>query len=142
MLEHHRGGLHMAEFVLAHRADGPVHDLAQRIVFSQNKEIGEMQRAQEQLGGAERPTGEDDPVPRPDREAPRRPPVRLRVGVAREALQRVGAPASKLDPAHLHPRGCDQISQCPRAECEQAFVGRKGGPSIVLTWSSVRRTRF
>jgi len=50
MVEHHRGGLHMAEYVLAHRDDGPVHDLAERIVFSQKKEIAEMARAQAQLG--------------------------------------------------------------------------------------------
>ena len=50
MIEHHRGGLHMAEHALEHADAQVVLDLAGRIVSTQTKEIGEMQRAQEQLG--------------------------------------------------------------------------------------------
>ncbi len=50
MIEHHRGGLHMAEFAVEHAEDQLVHALAERIVSTQTKEIAEMQAAQAQLG--------------------------------------------------------------------------------------------
>jgi uncharacterized protein (DUF305 family) len=49
MIEHHRGGIHMAEYAEEHGGDD-VRDLAERIVFAQEKEIREMERAQAQLG--------------------------------------------------------------------------------------------
>jgi uncharacterized protein (DUF305 family) len=49
MIEHHRGGLHMAELAEAHADDDDVRDLAERIVFSQTEEIAEMEQAQRQL---------------------------------------------------------------------------------------------
>ena len=48
MIEHHRGGIHMATLAREHGGE-QVRDLAQRIVFAQEKEIREMQRAQSQL---------------------------------------------------------------------------------------------
>jgi uncharacterized protein (DUF305 family) len=50
MIEHHRGGLHMAEFAEEHGDDEDVRELAERIVFSQTQEIAEMEQAQRQLG--------------------------------------------------------------------------------------------
>jgi uncharacterized protein (DUF305 family) len=50
MIEHHRGGLHMAEYAADHAGDERVRDLAGRIVSTQSLEIGEMEKAQAQLG--------------------------------------------------------------------------------------------
>jgi uncharacterized protein (DUF305 family) len=50
MVEHHRGGLHMARYAQEHGDDERVRDLATRIVNAQTKEIGEMERAMHQLG--------------------------------------------------------------------------------------------
>ena len=50
MAEHHRGGLHMAEYAIEHGDAQVVVDLAERIISTQTKEIGEMERAAEQLG--------------------------------------------------------------------------------------------
>ena len=49
MIEHHRGGIHMAEYAEEHGGND-VRDLAERIVFAQEKEIREMEQAQAQLG--------------------------------------------------------------------------------------------
>ena len=50
MIEHHEGGLHMAEWVASRTEDDELRDLADQIVSSQTKEIGEMELAQDQLG--------------------------------------------------------------------------------------------
>ena len=50
MIEHHRGGLHMAEYALDHGEAEVVVDFAERVIATQTKEIGEMRGAQEQLG--------------------------------------------------------------------------------------------
>ena len=50
MIEHHRGGLHMAEYAVEHGDAEVVVDLAERVIATQTKEIAEMQGAQEQLG--------------------------------------------------------------------------------------------
>jgi uncharacterized protein (DUF305 family) len=52
MIEHHRGGLHMAEHAEEHGDDDAVRDLAERIVFSQTQEIAEMEQAQRQLAAS------------------------------------------------------------------------------------------
>jgi uncharacterized protein (DUF305 family) len=49
MVEHHRGGLHMAEYEQQHGRSSPLRELAKRIAFSQTKEIREMQLAERQL---------------------------------------------------------------------------------------------
>ena len=50
MIEHHKGGIHMADYAAAHAHDGRVRDLAKRMSQTQSLEIGEMQAAQAQLG--------------------------------------------------------------------------------------------
>jgi uncharacterized protein (DUF305 family) len=44
MINHHEGGIHMAEFAAAHAATGEVVDMAKAMVSSQQEEITEMQR--------------------------------------------------------------------------------------------------
>lgn len=50
MIEHHRGGIHMADYAAANARDARVRDLAKRMSQTQSLEIGEMQAAQTQLG--------------------------------------------------------------------------------------------
>jgi uncharacterized protein (DUF305 family) len=50
MAEHHRGGLHMAEYAAEHADDGDVRDLAARMWRDQAIEINEYAAAAERLG--------------------------------------------------------------------------------------------
>lgn len=50
MTEHHRGGLHMAEYAVDHASDPRVKALAQRIVSTQQAELNEYQMAADRLG--------------------------------------------------------------------------------------------
>jgi uncharacterized protein (DUF305 family) len=50
MIDHHRGGVHMAEYAAQHASDPRVRDLAQRIVTQQSGEIADFQRAAKRLG--------------------------------------------------------------------------------------------
>lgn len=50
MIDHHRGGVHMAEYAAEHASDPRVRDLATRIVTQQNGEIADFQRAATRLG--------------------------------------------------------------------------------------------
>jgi uncharacterized protein (DUF305 family) len=50
MIEHHRGGIHMADHAASNARDARVRDLAKRMSQTQSLEIGEMQAAQTQLG--------------------------------------------------------------------------------------------
>ena len=50
MIDHHRGGVHMAEYAAEHASDPRVRDLATRIVTQQNGEIADFQRAAARLG--------------------------------------------------------------------------------------------
>lgn len=50
MAEHHRGGLHMAEYAAKHASDSRVRTLAQRIVGNQTAELAEYARAATALG--------------------------------------------------------------------------------------------
>jgi uncharacterized protein (DUF305 family) len=56
MIEHHRGGLHMAEYEQGNGDDEAVVSLAERIVFAQNKEIREMELATAQLEASRLPS--------------------------------------------------------------------------------------
>lgn len=50
MIDHHRGGVHMAEYAAKHASDPRVRALAQRIVTQQSGEIADFQRAAKRLG--------------------------------------------------------------------------------------------
>jgi len=50
MIDHHRGGIHMADYAAEHAEDPRVRDLATRIVTQQNGEIADFQRAATRLG--------------------------------------------------------------------------------------------
>jgi len=50
MIDHHRGGVHMAQYAAQHASDPRVRDLAQRIVTQQSGEIADFQRAAKRLG--------------------------------------------------------------------------------------------
>jgi uncharacterized protein (DUF305 family) len=50
MAQHHRGGLHMAEYAVDHASDPRVTALAQRIVSTQQAELNEYQMAADRLG--------------------------------------------------------------------------------------------
>jgi uncharacterized protein (DUF305 family) len=50
MIDHHRGGLHMAEYAVAHANEDEVTDLAQAIITTQESEIAEMNLRREALG--------------------------------------------------------------------------------------------
>lgn len=50
MIDHHRGGVHMAEYAAKHASDPRVRDLAQRIATQQAGEIADFQRAAKRLG--------------------------------------------------------------------------------------------
>ncbi len=52
MIEHHRGGVEMAELVLARSEHRQVRQLAQGIVATQQKEIDTLQRVRTELGAA------------------------------------------------------------------------------------------
>jgi uncharacterized protein (DUF305 family) len=56
MVEHHRGGLHMAEYERDNGDDDGVVALAKRILFAQNKEIREMELATAQLESSRLPS--------------------------------------------------------------------------------------
>lgn len=50
MIEHHRGGIHMAEFVAANGSEPQVLRLAEAMVTTQQSEIGEMNARREAIG--------------------------------------------------------------------------------------------
>lgn len=50
MIDHHKGGIHMAEYAAKHASDPRVRDLAERIVQQQTGEIGDFERAAKRLG--------------------------------------------------------------------------------------------
>lgn len=50
MIDHHEGGIHMAEHAAQHAEDPRVRDLAQRIVTQQTGEIADLERAAKRLG--------------------------------------------------------------------------------------------
>jgi len=50
MIDHHEGGIHMAEYAMRHAGQQKVRGLAKLIVRVQRSEIGELRRLQERLG--------------------------------------------------------------------------------------------
>jgi uncharacterized protein (DUF305 family) len=52
MTEHHRGGIHMAEYAAEHSSDERVRDLARRMAAVQRSEIGEYRQVADRLGVA------------------------------------------------------------------------------------------
>ncbi|HYF47053.1 MAG TPA: DUF305 domain-containing protein [Acidimicrobiales bacterium] len=50
MIEHHRGGVHMAEHAAAHGAEGDLTDLARAMAETQRSEVAEMNLRREALG--------------------------------------------------------------------------------------------
>jgi uncharacterized protein (DUF305 family) len=50
MIDHHRGGIHMAEHAVAHGHESDVTDLAEAMVTTQRSEIAEMNAQREVLG--------------------------------------------------------------------------------------------
>ena len=50
MIDHHRGGVHMAEYAAEHASDPRVRSLAERIVQQQTGEIADFQRAAARMG--------------------------------------------------------------------------------------------
>lgn len=50
MIEHHQGGVHMAEYAAENASDPRVRDLAQRVVVQQSGEIADFERAAKRLG--------------------------------------------------------------------------------------------
>ena len=50
MSDHHRGGLHMAEFAAKNAKDSRVRDMAQRMVQEQSSELSDYQRTAQRLG--------------------------------------------------------------------------------------------
>jgi uncharacterized protein (DUF305 family) len=50
MIEHHRGGIHMAQYAVDHGHESDLTDLAQAMVTTQTSEIGEMNLQRESLG--------------------------------------------------------------------------------------------
>ncbi|UDY37358.1 DUF305 domain-containing protein [Dermatobacter hominis] len=50
MIDHHKGGIHMAEYAAEHASDPRVRSLAERIVMQQSGEIADFERAAERLG--------------------------------------------------------------------------------------------
>ncbi|MBS1836865.1 MAG: DUF305 domain-containing protein [Actinobacteria bacterium] len=50
MIDHHRGGIHMATYAAEHASDPRVRSLAQRMVTQQGGEIADFQRAAARLG--------------------------------------------------------------------------------------------
>jgi uncharacterized protein (DUF305 family) len=50
MINHHRGGLHMAQYAVDHGHESELTDLAQAMVTTQTSEIGEMNLRREALG--------------------------------------------------------------------------------------------
>ena len=50
MVDHHRGGIHMADFAAAHAKDERVRSLAQRMATVQHGEIGDSEPAAKRLG--------------------------------------------------------------------------------------------
>ena len=50
MSEHHRGGLHMAEYAAEHSTDERVRSLAERMARNQRAEMGEYAAKAERLG--------------------------------------------------------------------------------------------
>jgi len=50
MIDHHRGGLHMAEYAARHASDERVRSLAERMATQQRGEIADYRRAAERLG--------------------------------------------------------------------------------------------
>lgn len=57
MTEHHRGGIHMAEYAVEHAQDQRVRDLARRMASTQRAEIAEYQRLAQRLGVSLEPAG-------------------------------------------------------------------------------------
>lgn len=57
MIDHHRGGLHMAQYAARHAADADVRDLAEKMAISQQSEINEMEAARKEMGLPENPPG-------------------------------------------------------------------------------------
>lgn len=57
MKDHHRGGIHMAEYAAKHSATAFVRDIARRMAAAQTLEIREMTFAQRGAALAERPAG-------------------------------------------------------------------------------------
>jgi len=50
MIEHHRGGVHMASYAVDHGSEAGLTDLAQAMVTTQQSEVGEMNAHREDLG--------------------------------------------------------------------------------------------
>ena len=50
MIDHHKGGFHMAAYAAEHASDPRVRDLAGRIVQQQQGEIADFERAAQRLG--------------------------------------------------------------------------------------------
>ena len=50
MIDHHRGGVHMAEHAAEHASDPRVRSLAERIVMQQSSEIADFERAAARMG--------------------------------------------------------------------------------------------
>jgi uncharacterized protein (DUF305 family) len=57
MQDHHRGGIHMAEYAAEHASTKFVREIAARMAKAQRLEISEMDRAQTNLGLVEQPEG-------------------------------------------------------------------------------------
>jgi uncharacterized protein (DUF305 family) len=67
MQDHHRGGLHMAEYAAAEADDAWVRALAARIARNQRSEVAELEAARERAGLAKDPPGyEPDLIPGDD----------------------------------------------------------------------------
>jgi uncharacterized protein (DUF305 family) len=50
MIDHHRGGIHMAQYAVDHGQDPDLTELAQAMVTTQTSEIAEMNLRRQQLG--------------------------------------------------------------------------------------------
>jgi uncharacterized protein (DUF305 family) len=50
MTDHHRGGIHMAQYAAEHAKDLRVRSLAERMATTQQGEIGDFERAAKRLG--------------------------------------------------------------------------------------------
>jgi uncharacterized protein (DUF305 family) len=50
IIDHHRGGVHMAEYAAEHASDPRVRSLAERMAMQQSGEIADFERAAERLG--------------------------------------------------------------------------------------------
>ena len=50
MIEHHRGGIHMAQYAADHGSEDSITSLAQAIVTTQESEIAEMNLRRADLG--------------------------------------------------------------------------------------------